>query len=194
MDTLWPVVTLILGWILSEASQRMRSRSAVRIATGLALAELIEVLHYSRSMEQVLKLMRERTDIPLDQKSDVLAQVSGIIPPDPELPARFASAINGIAGTHPILAFRLRSKDQIPLMITRWRAMLLADPPSKDDAEEAEAVVSRIAIKSLEDGCLELAFSHGFVTWFKTKRYLESSLRMPPEYMAVLDKHMPIRR
>ena len=193
VNLIWPIIALLLGWLLSETSHRLRSRAATKTAIGHALTELIEVMHYSRSIEGVLDEMRKRVDIPLAERTKLLDVLHGFLPNDADLPKRFAAAIEGISGTHPVLAFQLRARDQIPVVVLKFRAMIVADAPGNADAEAIEALIARSAIEALEDSCRELAWSHGLMTWLRVRRFINKPAGLPSGYVALLDKHYPRR-
>jgi hypothetical protein len=157
-----------LVWVLSEVSHRRRSTEGYRAAIGQVIVDLAEI----RLRFSVISVMGELFDkfkdlMPDEEIADAKGIVSLILPPIPDLNQRLDDALRLVAGTDPDLAFRMRNKDQIEPMLTRWQNLVdMHNAPS--DARKIrdlfEPKVIADACETLDEAILELAKKHGRTT------------------------------
>ncbi len=173
---LLPFGALVLGWALSELTHYLEARRQVRYAAGRALAELLEVRHYLRGIEFVFAELRRLLPLPPHDALQGMTWLEQLMPPDPHLPDRYNAALTELAATSPLLAYQLRSKEQLPLLLTKLRAAALADPTAAQLAIEADRFLRAEGLGPLEEAISHLAWRHGFGTWFRTR----VKLKRPP--------------
>jgi hypothetical protein len=125
-DVITALGAVVLGWLLNELSQRLRASGAKRAAAGRALSELLEIRHHLKAIETIFTVIRQRYPIAPAEMLGGMQWIDALLPGDPDLPRRYNEAVTELAATHPILAFRLRSKERIPLLLMKYRAVQLA--------------------------------------------------------------------
>lgn len=106
--------SVAVGWILNEIGHARRSSTAKRAAMGRALADLLEIRHYLAGIEAVFGEVRRRWPIARADVEVLTTALGQILPGDADLPSHYNKAVDDIASYHPLLAFRLRSKEKIP--------------------------------------------------------------------------------
>jgi hypothetical protein len=181
------VASVVVGWLLSEVSQSLRSRGLRSRALGRALAELLEIRHALRAIDAVFGEMQKRWPISRAQLDLVLQAAGQILPPDAELPSRFSDAVTEIASVDPLLAFRLRSKDQIPGVLMRFRALQL---PSGDDAplrSSIEDMIRSSVLDEIDEAVKEVAWYRGVGSWVRVRLFLRGKTNLPEQVMKLIE-------
>jgi len=179
MDVTTVLTTLAsatLGWFLNELSQDLRVRRQRHGATGRALADLLELHHYLKGMAVVFGELQKYVAVPPAELLKVMNFISEFIPLDPALPGRYENAVSDIAATDPVLAFRLRSKDQIPSVFSKLRAFQASDPTADQIMTASNDVLRSVGHLGLESSIRELALAHGIGTWLRVRRMLRAEI------------------
>lgn len=189
-DTLTTLAAVGLGWVLSEIGNRLRNRTAAKAALGRALSELTEIRHYVQGISVVMAELRKRLSMPPQDALNAMVWFGHLLPPDATLPERYSKAVADIAGTHPLLAFRLRSKDQIPTVLSKLRALQLAESAVSAADIQIDDFITKELISALEDGMRELAFGHSLTTWWRVRALLRRPLTLPATYSEMLDARL----
>ncbi len=155
-------------WGFSELTHRRRSTGEHRAAIGRVLFDLAEVRHrltYVSVMGELLDAMKDSI-LPHDRMA-AKEIISKILPPMPDLQQRLDEALRFVAGTDPHLAFRMRSKDQVESVLSRWQAVA-AEHVYDDNALHAneliEPLIINSALETLDEAILDLAKRHGSST------------------------------
>ncbi len=185
------VVALLLagtGWLLNELSQGIRRRNARTAAAGQALAELLEIRHYLIGTGLAFDAVQARLPVPAADAVEGLRWLDQLLPPDPLLPARYEAAVCALATTSPLTAFQLRSKDQVPLILTRLRAIQLHDSSYPNLLLEGDGFARRHGIEAIEDSIRKLAWLHGICTWFEIRRMLTRPSVLPQAAIEFIDQ------
>jgi hypothetical protein len=183
VSVLETLASVAAGWGLSELSQYLRRRSLRLTAIGKALAELLEIRHHLRAVEMVFAELRRR--FPQVSAGDLLAGMNWIeqlLPPDPGLPRRYEEAVTELAGSEPLLAFQLRSKEQLPPVLVRLRALQLVDPNAVDLVFQTDEFLRSQGLVAIDDAIRDLAWHHGVLTWCSIRRLLSKKLELPTEF------------
>ena len=176
---------VVIGWLLSELSHVFRAFSQKRAALGRVLVELLEMHHYLRVIELTIIEIRERLRLTPQQVLQSINFFEWIIPQDPQHADRYNNAVSEVAATHPILAFALRRKEQVPLLMSRLRTV------AGNDAENyiaTENFLRSKGIGALEDLIVEVARAHGVVSWYRVKRRLNAREELPAKLREHLDE------
>src|SRR6266436_3961463 len=131
-NSLLPFATLALGWVLSEFTQRLRSRSQRRGAIGRALAELLQVRYSLKTMTVAIAEAKHRVPLTPPDELKGAALLDHIIPHDAGMAERYGRALTELAESSPLLAFQLRGKEDIPAALSRLRSVC---PPEAEAAQ-----------------------------------------------------------
>lgn len=169
------------GWFLNELSQHLKTRRERKAATGRALADLLEIHHYLKGIELVFGEIQKWAPMSRAQVLEGMSWISQLVPPDPTLPERYQNAVTEISATDPLLAFRLRSKDQIPALLERLRAVQGLDMTTKDFISATDEFLRSAANQGIEDSIAELAYAHGVGTWFRIRNVMRRRSTVPRE-------------
>jgi hypothetical protein len=187
-----PLAGVAIGWGLNQFGQWFVFRRDERRAIGRALADLLEVRHRLLGIPKVVEALRTKLSMPADAQAPLKVAVGALFPPDEGLAKRYEESVNLVAGTNPILAFRMRSQDMVGPFIHRLRTLALQDGP------QAVALFSTIEdhlfrhlSPNLERLIRELAKRHGWRTRLETNRRLELPFEAPEEFWEALKAAIP---
>ena len=189
---LLPVAGVAVGWGLNQCGQWLTFRRDERKAIGRALADLLEVRHRLLGIPKVVEAMSSKLNMPADARAPLKVAFGALFPPDEGLAKRYEESVNLVAGTNPILAFRLRSQDVVGPFLHQLRALALQDGPQTMALfGTIEDHLFRHLTPHLERLIRELAKLHGWKTQFETNRRLKQPFEAPEEFWDVLKAALP---
>jgi len=181
-----PAVMILLGWLLSELSQRFRTHGHRRGAVGRALTELLDVRHRLRGLETVLSELKTRFQVTPADELALARLLEQVLPADKGIEERYSRALTDMAEDDPVLAFRVRSKDQIPAILSRIRESLAAQAGSP--AVDLEKFLRIEALAPLEEVIRSLAWKHDVRTWFRLRKQLRKPADATGELKEAADR------
>jgi hypothetical protein len=187
-----PLAGVAIGWGLNQCGQWLVFRRDERKAIGRALADLLEVRHRLLGLPKAVEAMTSRLNMPAGVQAPLKVILGALFPPDEGLAKRYEESVNLVAGTNPILAFRLRSQDLVGPFLHRLRAMAMQDGPQTMALfGTLENHLFRQLSPHLERLIRELARRHGWRTQWETSRRLKEPFEVPEEFWEGLKATIP---
>jgi hypothetical protein len=117
MENIIPIVTLVVGWLLSELSHYRRNRGKDKEVINRALSDLLEIRHVfyvtrflTKHIAQELKFDKETSGVFSHIANSILSK--GLHDPG-VLKKRYEDSLTLPAASNPVLAFHLRAKESI---------------------------------------------------------------------------------
>ena len=177
MDSL---ILIAFGWLLNELSHRFRSSAQRRSVVGRVLAELLEIRLYIKSISAVVSDFQGTFPVATPSATlDVLNSLNEIVPADPDLRDRYNTALTELASTHPVLAYKLRRKDQISAFLNRLRSIQSPRQSEIDVLVRMHEWLRSEITESVEEAIRQVAWAHGIRTWYSTRRILRRKVELP---------------
>lgn len=187
-QVLFPILTLLIGWVLAQLSVRVGERRQARLATGRVLTDLLEIRFRLLSIAQTLTELKKRLPIPDEALPVLRAVFQQILPVSAGLHERYEHAVLEIAGTDPALAYAMRAQDQVPQLLS-WLDLVAAGSP------EGAALYSRLEPKlftavtdALAERIRRCARLHGWSTCFRIHGVLRRQSSLTPEAGSFFDE------
>lgn len=177
------LAAVVVGFSLHELSARWRLRREDRRVVARALAELLEVRFNLLVVPAVMSEIRKHLPISMPAQADLFfrAIFAGWVPGLEGLQQRYNDAVSAVAGTFPLLAYQLRSKDVLTPYLTRLRSALLQVAPLAEWWVKLEDQMTREVLAGLDDLLLKLAKEHGRKTLREVRSTLEKKAELPKE-------------
>lgn len=130
LSVLLPVLTLIIGWLFGQLSERRKNIDERRRKVSKAICELLELHHALRSYQRTIKCCHERFQKHGASEFQIRKIIlSSSLPFDPKLAQRYDDAVTQLAEVEPILAFRLRNKHQVNEWF-KWTNLIPVESPN----------------------------------------------------------------
>jgi len=189
---LLPVLSVALGWALNEASQSLKLRRDSRHAIGRVLTNLIDIRHTILGIDYMVEKL-SKLGMPSGQVPAIKAVLHQLFPElfgDESFHRRYQEAVDIISGEDPVLAYRLQQRDMVTPFFNRVRAFAAQDVPLSSAWGSFEPELMSKFLPILEELILELAWAHGYKTWFKVKRTIKVSLAASAELDALLNSFL----
>ena|ERR1035437_1642688 len=178
-----PLAGVAVGWGLNQCGQWLVFRRDERKPIGRALTDLLEVRHRLLAIPKAVELMAEKLKLPSDAYAPIKVVLAALFPPDEGLAKRYEESVSLVAGMNPILAFRLRSQDVVGPFLQRLRTMAMHDSPQAVTMfSKMEDYLIQQLSPHLEALIRELAWEHGWWTWWKTRERLKRPLEIPEQF------------
>ncbi len=171
-----PFLTLLVGWLLGEASQRRRELSTDRRSISRAIADLLEVRHRTLAIKTYVSMVSEKFKIPQKALPFLISTLESFLPNIDSLQKRFNDSVDAVSSANPLLGFQLRSKDELPRLLNTLRQLISQDVKSMQLYPQLENQLMDIIKPELDDFILALAKSHGWFTWWKIRKYLRKPI------------------
>ena len=191
MDTLQiiaPLIGVVLGGAISGLGAQFIARKERRRILAVALADLLEVRHRMMSFDLVLEKLRSEFNLGPESFPILRNLFDTLAPLDASFTERYNGAISLLAGVDPVLAFTLRSKNDLPKLLGTLRALATSDGANPALYEDFESTLRAAAAPSLNEAVMGLASAHSFVTAFKVRRLIKRSETLPPEASKFLEQ------
>lgn len=187
-----PLLTLLVGWLLREASQQRREISTDRRAISRSIADLLEIRHRTYALKSYLDRVTEKIKIPQEVLLFIISTLESFLPNIDSLQKRFNDSVDTVASSNALLGFQLRSKDEFPKLLNTLRQLASQDVKSVQLYPQFEKQLMDIIKPELDDFILALAKSHGWLTWWKIKKYLRKPITSQKQIDELLTKFGPI--
>ena len=181
-----PLVGVVLGAVLSGMGEYLKHRNERKRVIARALSDLLEIRHRFVGVDAVFQETKKHTHVPADAAVMLREFFGKFLEVDDETQKRFRDALDALAGIDPVLAFRLRSKDQVPHLIRSIREAALQLGASSDDVSQVEPILREFAVPALNEAVLELAGYHSLKTKQEVERLVGRVFEFPPELLAKL--------
>jgi hypothetical protein len=181
LQLLAPLLGVLVGAMLSGFGQLLKAWLDRRRIIATALADLLEVRHRLVWLDAMFTTLAPRIHLEPALLPELRSQLEAAVPIDPELDARFASAVSALAGIDPLLAYYLRSKQSIPNLISTMRTRALAAGTGAADLERAESLIRGKIISNLTAAVLRLAKARSLRTFFSVRTLITKSAQLPDD-------------
>jgi hypothetical protein len=173
--------------LLSELSQRLRYRREDRKPVGSALAELLEIRHTILIWDHISKELIRIMSVPKEAALQIRMLVSSTVGTDwSKVGERFDLAVTTLSGLSPVLAFRLRSKNSLPILLQNIRHLAASDEQGRILWPIIEESLVSEIIPEFDALIEDVAAVHGWRTKRDARRILKRKIEMPPGLEEVL--------
>jgi len=175
--SLFPVLTLILGWTLNEVGSSLRLRREHRRSAGPLLTDLLEVRHDLIVLHAVTTELGKKFQIPPQAQLLVQQYIRALIPEPPKFLEKYEEAISTLARADPIRAFRLRGQPLIGPFLAQLRGLAASDEAASGFwISVVEPELLKMIRPHLDQLILDLARVHGWLTWWNTHAQLRKEV------------------
>src|SRR4051812_229188 len=110
IESILPVVTLLIGWFLNEFGNFYRERKERSKVLGIAISDLLEIRSRLIAYKVLTNFLREKLGVPSNVPLPIGRIIDELIPSIEDYPERYEENLSLIAKSNPVLAYRLRSK------------------------------------------------------------------------------------
>lgn len=186
------VVGALLTWLTGLVGQWLAARRDEKKAISRALSELLEIRHRLLAIPKITELLSQQFPIPPEGQTAIKIVFTRLFPIDVDLGKRYGEAVSLVAACNPILGFRLRSQDIASPVLDTLRQLALADSPTAAAAlVKVEAELLRHMRPHLERLLREIAWMHGWTTWWRVRQLLRRPLELPEGFLETLKSQLP---
>jgi hypothetical protein len=176
-----PLVGVIVGGVITGLGGHLRARKERKRVIGMALAELLEVRHKLIANERVIKELMSFGEVGLGAIPSLRTQFESFFPVDAQLDERYNTAISLLAGIDPVLAFKMRSKNDLPRFLSQLRSKAANEKFDLEVLESLEILLRRTLTPNITKAVQQLARRHSIETAYKVKNLLKQSEQSLPE-------------
>src|SRR5690554_6923669 len=111
ITSLWPVLTLVIGWFLNEISSKRRTNQDQKKAISVAVSDLLEIRHEIIATTESFNTIISSFNIPHKMLPEVFKMLRELDSDSGDFNKRFNQTVTRVAEFDPIMGFKLRSKD-----------------------------------------------------------------------------------
>lgn len=187
-----PIIGILLGWLLNEASQLVKLRREDKRQLGKVITELLEIYHATNVLKQVSTLMKKEFDLPKDMHLQVNHFLGSVILNLANRQKQYEDAVNSIALADPVLAFKLRSQDQAMPFFHHMRNVMLGDPKVTTEMTEWVQLFgdkfNEMLTGKINRQILGLSRKHGWGTWLRARKFLNRTDEIPADLTGLINE------
>lgn len=187
-QTLLPVVSLLLGWLLSEASQLMRRRSQRVEAINQTMSELLELRNRVHGYRTMYLLLADDFKLPAQQINQAMNHIPEAIRVNQEVSKRFNDAVSNLAKFDPFLAYELRSKDVVGVAHSWLQPDKSEDQSAHDFADQQWRELDKMLFPVLDEAVVRTSRAMGIFPWIRARAYIAQSSKMHPDLAAYIER------
>ncbi|MCI0718873.1 MAG: hypothetical protein L0338_07835 [Acidobacteria bacterium] len=181
IDKLLPVLTLVVGLLLSELGHYLRARREKTAALARAISDLLEIRHRILVTKLVSDELKKRFQVPEDAFTQLRTFLSMVLPEPQGLHDRYDQAVSEIASHDPVLGFKMRSQNAIPQFLSALESVAAGDVSAKSILAQIEQQILDSWIPMLDERIRKAASLHGVLTRFEVNKLLRKSNSLPAE-------------
>jgi len=185
-------VGAMLTWLTGLVGQWLAARRDEKKAIARALSELLEIRLRLLAIPKAAELLSQHFPIPPEGQTAIKIAFARLFPVDVDFAKRYGEAVSLVATWNPILGFRLRSQDQASSLLDTLRQLAVADSPA------AAALFAKLETElighlgpHLERLIRELAWKHGWLTWWRSRHILQRPMEIPDGLLKMLKAQLP---
>lgn len=187
---LYPLFTLMLGWILSEGSNALRRRGTRKEAIRLALAELLELRHRVIGNQFLFGELVQQIQLPPTAVFQLRKALPSPMQNDPSISERFNSALTEVAKHDPFLAYQLRGKDILNMFETLLHPEAIQDDRFATFAHETQQHLYEDLLPTLDLVVMRTAKHVGIATWLRALYLIKYKPRISKDVRTMTDRFM----
>lgn len=181
-------VAIVIGWLLNEVTRFLKSRAADKRKVGRVLAEFLELRFRLIAFPRKYRELLAEAGL----SGPMLIQVQryfeqNFLPDSENLRKRYHHALNQLSEVDPYLAYKLRSKDWGPKLISWFDAAIQQDEDAPEEFSDFGSDLLEHAEESFDQVALRLARKHGPWTWWKVRRDLNREPEVPDDLQTYLE-------
>lgn len=188
IDKIVPVLALIIGWLLNEASKGLQFRKKNKEAISCALADLLEIRHELCVIQFIFGELEKRFDFNTADLTLIKTYFNENLPKQENLHERYDRSVDLIAKNSPLLAFELRSKNIISPYLRSISSIAGDDIETLVYLNEMSERLRGIVIPEIERVIKKLASRYGFFTCLRIKSILKEKYNISSDLESMLDK------
>jgi hypothetical protein len=176
------VILVVIGFLLAQLKDFFAQRKERREAVAVLLSDLLEVRHQFVGIELLIDELASLGNLPEHVKSQLRVVLDSLFPNWQELHDRYDKSVTAVARLDPLLSFQLRSKDFVRPVMRTLHSLMGQD--SQAAAILAPAIKNNFVNKvegALNESILKLARRQSLWCWYKTRRTLRDSNKLPDD-------------
>ncbi len=177
-----------LGWAFGELSKINQRRSDHKQAISMAISDLLEIRFEIYVIREMCQYFKKRFNLDRIQYSQVSFMITSLLPISDDISNRYNHAVDEVSKYDPLLAFQLRSKDQIQNYIVKMQKAIKDEFEGNEDWEEFEDALFDLIIPRYDDIILDVARLKSWNTKNRIKRYFKNDF--DKDMKDYLDKYM----
>jgi hypothetical protein len=176
------VILVVIGFLLAQLKDFFAQRKERKEAVSVLLSDLLEVRHQFVGIELLIDELASLGNLPEHVKSQLRVVLDSLFPNWQELHERYDKSVTAVARLDPLLSFQLRSKDFVRPVMRTLHSLMGQD--SQAAAILAPAIKNNFVNKvegALNGSILKLARQQSLWCWYKTRRTLRDSKKLPDD-------------
>ena len=182
VSIIFPVITLVVGWLLNEFSRYFGFRQQRHGALGQTLSQLLVIRAHMCNIKLLTDLMAKDFKMPLSSIPELKRLYSELMPySGEEVDKKIRDATAIIASFDPLLASMLSTNISASDVFTKLTYKIEGKGESDELFIDYLLNLENIMLPLLDEATLILAKKHGLLTYFRVKRLMNEEQHIPEE-------------
>lgn len=182
VSVIFPVIALIIGWLLNELSRYFGLRQERHGAIGQTLSQLLIVRMHMNNVNLLTDFMTTELKIPVTSMPEFKRLYDELIPySGKEVEQNMRDSIGVIASYDPLLASVLSINMGVSDMFTKLSYKIEGNEEDNAIIINFLSTLENKLMPLLNEAILSLAKKHGLLTSFRVKRLMNEEQHIPEE-------------
>jgi hypothetical protein len=167
---LWPIIGVIIGWLLNVVSNYSKYRIELKMHSGKALTYLIIICDQVTLLNKSLDKWKDNVDSWEEFEKMREYSMKRYLLASEKMAENIDNAFKELSGIHPLYARKLLGiKDMLLFHKSISLTETVKIKPLYIKVLSAFEAAMEITAKELKKEVLRLSFKHGIITWIKMK-------------------------
>jgi hypothetical protein len=174
------------GVLLTQFGQWFVFRREQRQTMARAIYVMLQIRGKIRMVPEAVRILGKTITIPATTQVVLIAAFDNFFPADEGFVAEFEKSIASLAEYDPVLAARMRSKNQAVSLLRKLRPMIVANPTAAALWSTIEGQIMSHGLPRFDDAILELGRLHGRGMLKKVEADLGKKVDVQEEVLATI--------
>ena len=180
------LVATALGWSLNQLGQWFVFRHERKKAMARVIYGMLQIRDRIRMLPETVRILGEKLNIPAADQIVLVAVFENFFLAEDGFATEFEASIAVLAQYDPVLAARMRGKNQVVPLLRKLRQMIVANPMAAMLWSTIEGQIMTHGLPRFDESILEIGRLHSR----KMQKDIEGELRkkvdLPGEVVATL--------
>jgi len=176
----------VVGWSLNQLGQWFGFRRDRKKAMARAIYGMLRIRDRIRILPEAVKMLSDKLQIPAAQQVILVAVMETFFLSDDDPTKDFEESMIALAQYDPVLAARMRGRDQVIPVLKKLRQMFLANPLAAGLWSAIEGQIMTHALPQFDEAILEMGSLHGRHMVKSIKAELGKKTDVPEEILTTI--------
>ena len=151
----------VVGWSLNQLGQWFGYRRDRKKALARAIYGMLCIRNQIRVLPEAVRMLSEKLQIPAAHQVVLVSVVESLFWTEDDVGKQIEESMAALAEYDPVLAARMRGRDQVVPLLKKLRKMTASNPIAANFWSVMEGQIMAHALPQFDEAILEIGLLHG---------------------------------